>query len=174
MLAAGDLKVIHATLHESVVDAVARLTPALVQAAASAARDTLRALGFEKPRLCVLGINPHAGERGLFGQEDERITKPAVAAMQAMGWSVDGPAPADVALSECKYDAFVAMLHDQGHVAVKMIAPKGGTALVAGASVLFASVAHGAAFDLAGTGRADATAMSHALRLVARAAGSRV
>ena len=89
-----------------------------------------------------------------------------------MGWAVDGPAPADVALSERRHDCYVAMLHDQGHIAVKMLSPKGGTALVAGAPIVFASVAHGAAFDLAGSGEADCTAMSHALRLVAHAAGS--
>jgi 4-hydroxythreonine-4-phosphate dehydrogenase/1,2-dihydroxy-3,5-cyclohexadiene-1,4-dicarboxylate dehydrogenase len=169
MLAAQGLRVIHATLHESVVHAVGRITPSLVQSAAGAAREALAMLGVEDPRLCVLGINPHAGEGGLFGEEDERITRPAVRAMQALGWRVDGPAPADVALSERRHDAYVAMLHDQGHIAVKMLSPKGGTALAAGAPLLFASVAHGAAFDLAGQGRADFSAMSRALTLVAGA-----
>jgi 4-hydroxy-L-threonine phosphate dehydrogenase PdxA len=170
MLAAGDLKVVHATLHESVAAAVARITPALVRAAAGAARDTLLALGVSQPRLCVLGINPHAGEGGLFGEEDERVTRPAVREMQALGWSVDGPVAADVALSERRHDCYVAMLHDQGHIAVKMLSPKGGTAMVAGAPLLFASVAHGAAFDLAGQGKADACAMTATLTMLAEAA----
>lgn len=170
MLCAGNLRVIHATLHESVVQAVGRLTPALVQSAVGAARDALRRLGMPEPRLCVLGINPHAGEGGLFGAEDESVTRPAVTAMARLGWDVRGPAPADVALSEGSFDCYVAMLHDQGHIAIKMASPKGAAALVAGAPLLFASAAHGAAFDRAGIGTADCSAMKHALTLVARAA----
>lgn len=169
MLEAQGLRVIHCTLHQAVVAAVQSITPALVEAAAGAARQTLALLGVAQPRLCVLGINPHAGEGGLFGDEDERITRPAVAAMQARGWAVDGPVGADLALSERKHDACVAMLHDQGHIAVKMLSPKGATALVAGLPLLFASVGHGAAFDIAGQGRADATAMTETLILLARA-----
>ena len=170
MLCAENFRVIHVTLHESVVQAVGRLTPELVQSAVEAARDTLRTLGLPHPRLCVLGINPHAGEGGLFGLEDECVTRPAVTAMAERGWDVHGPAPADVALSEGRFDCYVAMLHDQGHIAIKMASPKGAAALVAGAPVLFASAAHGAAFDLAGLGTADCSAMEQALALVARAA----
>ncbi|CAA9398819.1 MAG: 4-hydroxythreonine-4-phosphate dehydrogenase [uncultured Ramlibacter sp.] len=170
MLEAKGLRVVHCTLHESVLAAIARITPALVQAAAEAARQTLPKLGIASPRLCVIGINPHAGEGGLFGDEDERITKPAVRAMREMGWEVDGPLGADLALSERKHDAYVAMLHDQGHVAVKMLSPKGATALVAGLPLLFASVGHGAAFDLAGKGQADASAMTDTVALLAKAA----
>lgn len=169
MLEAHGLRVVHATLHESVTGAVARLTPKLVQAAAQAARETLPRLGIVQPRLCVLGINPHAGEDGLFGNEDERITKPAVQAMRELGWAVDGPLGADLALSERQHDAYVAMLHDQGHVAVKMLSPKGATALVAGVPLLFASVGHGAAFNIAGRGCADASAMTATLSLLAGA-----
>lgn len=169
MLEAKGLRVVHATLHERVIDAIARITPDLVEAAVQAARETLPRLGIADPRICVIGINPHAGEDGLFGDDDERITKPAVRAMQARGWAVDGPLGADLALSERKHDAYVAMLHDQGHVAVKMISPKGATALVAGVPLLFASVGHGAAFNLAGQGCADASAMSDTLALLARA-----
>jgi hypothetical protein len=116
-----------------------------------------------------LGINPHAGENGLFGTDDELISKPAVLAMQKQGWHVDGPIGADLALSEGLYDAYVAMLHDQGHIAVKMLSPKGATALVAGVPILFASVGHGAAFNLAGKGIADASAMTATLKLLSQA-----
>ncbi|RYZ11893.1 MAG: terephthalate dihydrodiol dehydrogenase [Comamonadaceae bacterium] len=169
MLEARGLRVVHATLHESVAAALARLTPELVEAAAEAARSTLRRMGLDDPGLCVLGINPHAGEGGLFGDEDERITRPAVERMRARGWRVDGPTGADLALSERRHDACVAMLHDQGHIAVKMLSPKGATALVAGLPLLFASVGHGAAFDIAGQGRADAAAMIDTLGLLADA-----
>ena len=169
LLEAQGLRIVHATLHESVRAAVARLKPANVQAAAQAARQTLQLWGIAEPRLCVVGINPHAGEDGLFGDEDEYVTKPAVQAMRALGWSVDGPMAADVALSERKHDAYVAMLHDQGHIAVKMLSPKGATAWVAGVPIIFASVGHGAALDIAGQGRADATALSETLVLLHRA-----
>ena len=169
MLEAKGLRVVHCTLHESVRQAIARITPALVTAAAQAARTTLPRLGFAQPRLCVIGINPHAGEGGLFGDEDEHITRPAVQAMRAQGWSVDGPLGADLALSERKHDAYVAMLHDQGHVAVKMLSPKGASAIAAGLPFLFSSVGHGAAFDLAGQGRADASAMTDTLALLSKA-----
>jgi 4-hydroxy-L-threonine phosphate dehydrogenase PdxA len=169
MLEAKGLRIVHCTLHESVRSAIDRITPQLVQAAAQAARDTLPLLGFAQPRLCVVGINPHAGEGGLFGDEDERITKPAVATMREQGWEVDGPIGADLAFSERKHDAYVAMLHDQGHVAVKMLSPKGASAISAGLPLLFSSVGHGAAFNLAGQGKADASAMTDTLALLAKA-----
>lgn len=168
-LEAQGLRIVHCTLHESVCHAVERITPELVQATALAARNTLVQWGIAQPRLCVVGINPHAGEDGLFGDEDERVTKPAVQAMRALGWSVAGPMAADVALSERKFDAYVAMLHDQGHIAVKMLSPKGATAWVAGVPLIFASVGHGAAFDIAGQGCADATALSETLVLLHQA-----
>ena len=168
MLQAQDLRVIHCTLHEGVIAAVQGLTSARVQAAAHAARQALTLLGVTQPRLCVLGINPHAGEGGLFGDEDEHITRPAVQALQAHGWQVDGPIGADLALSERRHDAYVAMLHDQGHIAVKMLSPKGATAWVAGLPLLFASVGHGAAFNIAGQGYADASALTETLLMLAQ------
>lgn len=168
-LEAQGLRIVHVTLHESVRSAVARMTPQDVIASAHAARQTLQLWGIAQPRLCVVGINPHAGEDGLFGDEDEHITKPAVQQMRARGWDVVGPMAADVALSERKHDAYVAMLHDQGHIAVKMLSPKGATAWVAGVPLLFASVGHGAAFDIAGKGCADASALSDTLLLLAQA-----
>lgn len=168
LLEAQDLRVVHVTLHESVCAAVARLRPELVQAAAHSVREALHLRGYVDPRLCVVGINPHAGEDGLFGDEDERITKPAVRALRQQGWRVDGPLPADLAFSERRHDAYIAMLHDQGHIAVKMLSPKGATAWVAGVPLLFASVGHGAAFDIAGQGKADAGALFETLVLLAR------
>ncbi len=170
LLETQGLRVVHVTLHEGVRAAVDRITPALVTAAAQAARELLVRAGIAQPRLCVLGINPHAGEGGLFGDEDERVTRPAVQAMREQGWAVDGPVGADLALSERGHDAYVAMLHDQGHIAVKMLSPKGATARVAGVPLLFASVGHGAAFNIAGQGRADATALIETVHLLAGAA----
>lgn len=170
MLQAQGLRVTHATLHESVRSALVRLTPGHVQAAAEATHNMLARMGVSTPRLCVLGINPHAGEGGLFGDEDEQVTRPAVAALRARGWDVQGPVGADLALSERACDAYIAMFHDQGHIAVKMLSPKGATAWVAGTPVLFASVGHGAAFDIAGRGTADASALTETVLLLSNPA----
>lgn len=159
MLEACGLRVSHVTVHERLADALARIDTALVVETALATHATVRRLGVAEPTICLLGINPHAGEDGLFGREDEDITRPAVAELLARGVRAVGPIGADLALAERKFDAYVAMYHDQGHIAVKMLSPKGATALVAGAPVLFASVGHGAAFDIAGKGCADASAL---------------
>lgn len=166
MLVAGGLRIAHVTLHESVRAALARLTPELVVSAASAAVDTVRRLGFDSPRLAVFGINPHAGEGGLFGDDDERVTKPAVERLRALGVPADGPAGADLLLSERRHDAYLAMFHDQGHIPVKLLSPRRASALSIGTPVLFSSVAHGCAYDIAGQGVADPTSVSETLELL--------
>lgn len=168
MLEACGLRVAHVTVHERLLDAVARLTPHLVVETAMAAHATLQRLGIAEPTICLLGINPHAGEDGLFGREDEEITRPAVFELRARGIQAIGPIGADLALAERRYDAYIAMYHDQGHIAVKMLSPKGATALVAGAPVLFASVGHGSAFDIAGKGCADASALIATANMLAQ------
>src|SRR5476649_2621023 len=100
MLAAKGLRICHATLHESVGSALARLTPNLIVELAAATLVTAKKLGIAQPRLGVFGINPHAGEDGLFGDEDERITKPAVVTLKQAGVLVDGPVGADLLLSQ--------------------------------------------------------------------------
>lgn len=168
MLEAQGLRVVHTTVHERLADALARLTPELVTQAARAAHATVQRLGVVDPVVCLLGINPHAGEGGLFGADDQRVNEPALAALRAEGLNVVGPIGADLALAERRYDVYVAMYHDQGHIAVKMLSPKGATAVVAGVPVLFASVGHGAAFDIAGKGCADASAMIETAKTLAR------
>jgi 4-hydroxy-L-threonine phosphate dehydrogenase PdxA len=169
MLTAKGLRITHATLHESVSQALARLSPDLVVAAARATVATARQLGIAAPRLGIFGINPHAGEDGLFGDEDERITKPAVARLKAEGIAADGPVGADLLLSQRQHDFYLAMFHDQGHIPIKLISPLRASALTIGVPVLFASVAHGCAFDIAGTGAADATGVIETLELLAGA-----
>lgn len=169
MLTAKGLHITHTTLHESVSQALARLSPDLVVAAARATVSTARLLGIAAPRLGVFGINPHAGEDGLFGDEDERITKPAVARLKAEGIAADGPVGADLLLSQRQHDFYLAMFHDQGHIPIKLISPLRASALTIGVPVLFASVAHGCAFDIAGKGTADATGVIETLELLAGA-----
>ena len=166
LLVGGGLRIVHVTLHERLQSALARLTPALVAQAASAAAATLRRLGIAQPHIGVLGINPHAGEGGLFGDDDERITVPAVEALKRSGLHVEGPSGADVMLGRTDMDAFVAMYHDQGHIPVKLIAGRDSAAMSIGAGLMFASVGHGSAFDIAGRGIADHRALMRSFALV--------
>lgn len=169
LLVGGGLRIAHVTLHERLADALQRLTPELVVAAAAATTAALPLLGIESPHIGVFGINPHAGENGLFGDDDERIVRPALAELRRRGLRVDGPAGADVLIRSSGYDAFVAMYHDQGHIPVKLLAGTASSALTIGAGVLFASVGHGAAFDIAGRNAADPTAVIDTIRLLGAA-----
>ena len=179
MLVGGGLRIVHATLHERLVDAVSRLTPELVESAARAAAGFLASAGVTSPRIGLFGINPHAGEDGLFGDEDRRITVPAAARLCAAGIDAHGPAGADLLLGDReqgegrpRYDAYVAMYHDQGHIPVKLLAGRTASALSVGAGLAFSSVGHGTAFDIAGRGVADPAAVIRAVRLIGSATGS--
>lgn len=165
LLIGGGLRIAHVTLHESMTSAIARLTPELVTAAGVALHGALRALGIAEPRIGVFGINCHASEGGLFGKEDQQATERAVPALRDRGILADGPAGADVLISTGGYDGYLAMYHDQGHVPVKLLAGRTACALTIGAGVPFCSVGHGTAFDIAGTGQADPTALIRALDL---------
>ncbi|MDP2333309.1 MAG: 4-hydroxythreonine-4-phosphate dehydrogenase PdxA [Reyranella sp.] len=166
MLVAKGLRIAHVTLHESVAAALTRMTPELVVAAAEATVATAGRLGIAQPTLGVFGINPHAGEDGLFGDDDERVTKPAVAELRRRGTAADGPVGADLLLSQRRHDFYLAMFHDQGHIPIKLISPLRASALILGVPVLFASVAHGCAFDIAGKGVADPTGVIETLNLL--------
>jgi 4-hydroxy-L-threonine phosphate dehydrogenase PdxA len=170
MLVGGGLRILHATLHERIHDALARLTPGLIEEAGHACASTLQRLGFAKPRIGVFGINPHAGENGLFGNDDEHITKPAVACLRAAGISAEGPVGADIILARKDIDGFVAIYHDQGHIPVKLLAGRNASALSVGSGILFSSVGHGSAFDIAGQGKADPSAVLRTLRLIGNVA----
>jgi 4-hydroxy-L-threonine phosphate dehydrogenase PdxA len=166
MLVAAGLRIVHATLHESTRAALQRLSTELVVAAGEATASTLKRLGISDPTIGLFGINPHAGEDGLFGDEDERITKPAADEMRTAGIRVRGPIGADLLLSQRKEDAYIAMFHDQGHIPIKLLSPRRASALSIGSPVLFSSVAHGCGFDIAGRGIADPTGVEEALALI--------
>lgn len=167
MLVGGGLCIVHATLHVALREALARLSPDRVEAAGLAAAEALQAMGVRSPRLAVLGINPHAGENGLFGSEDAEITVPAVARLGRRGIAAEGPFGADTALAARGFDGYIAMYHDQGHVPVKLLAGRTSSALAVGAGVLFASVGHGSGFDIAGRGEADPAAVLRTARFLA-------
>jgi len=169
MLCFGETRIAHATLHRSVRDAVAMITRERVGRAIVATDRALRQLGVGAPRIAVGGLNPHAGEGGLFGREEIEIIAPAIAAASAQGVAAQGPFGADTMLRMPGYDAFVVMLHDQGHVAAKLLAPNATAALTIGTPVLFSSVAHGSAHDIAGKGVANPAAMIETVMRLSKA-----
>ena len=163
-----EVRIAHVTLHTSVRQALGMITTQRVLRTVKAVRDALVKIGIEKPRIAVSGVNPHAGEGGLFGDDESRSVTPAIEAARQDGITVDGPIGADILIQRSGYDAYVVMLHDQGHVAAKLLAPQRVAGLTIGTPVLFSSVAHGAAFDIAGQNRANPAAMVEAItRLVA-------
>jgi 4-hydroxythreonine-4-phosphate dehydrogenase len=168
MLIAPRLRVIHVTTHIGLVDAVARIDAPLIERTVARGRELLVRSGIREPRIGVCGINPHAGEGGLFGRgEEETKIAPAIAACRARGWNVEGPLPADALFFRAArgdFDLVVAMYHDQGHGPVKVMGLEYGVNVTAGLPVVRTSVDHGTAFDIAGTGRADERSMLEALR----------
>ncbi len=166
LLVGGGLRILHATLHESVPTALGRMTPQLVLNAVYAGVRACEALGVHRPRIGLFGINPHASEGTLFGHEDQRITVPAAQALRAAGLDVEGPQGADVMLSQRRHDLYIAMFHDQGHIPIKLLAPNAASALSIGADALLSSVGHGSAMDIAGRGIADPTALLRTIALL--------
>jgi len=170
MLCFDATRIVHATLHVSLRRAIELLTQARVERVLRATSETLTKIGVSAPRIAVAGLNPHASESGLFGDDEREVIEPAIAAVRADGIAVDGPFGADTMLRKPGYDAFVVMYHDQGHIAAKLLAPNRTAGMTIGTPVLFSSVAHGSALDIAGQGRASAEAMIEA---VSRLVGSR-
>lgn len=166
LLVGGGLRIVHATLHESVRQAVGRLTPELVCRAAEAGVRACALLGAAHPSIGLFGINPHASEGGLFGPEDEAIGVPAAQRLRSQGLEVEGPAGADALLARRRHGLYVAMLHDQGHIPVKLLAPNAASALSVGSDTLLASVGHGSAMDIAGRGVADPAAVLRTIALL--------
>jgi 4-hydroxythreonine-4-phosphate dehydrogenase/1,2-dihydroxy-3,5-cyclohexadiene-1,4-dicarboxylate dehydrogenase len=166
LLVGGGLRIVHATLHESVAHALARLTPSLVERAARAGAMACTRLGVPAPRIALFGLNPHASEGGLFGDDDARVTQPAAERLRAEGLAVDGPTGGDVLLATRAHDLYVAMFHDQGHIPIKLLAPQAASALSVGGDVLVASVAHGSAMDIAGRNLARPDALLRSLALL--------
>ncbi|MCG5217946.1 4-hydroxythreonine-4-phosphate dehydrogenase PdxA [Streptosporangium sp. KLBMP 9127] len=174
LLAAPRLKVIHVTTHLGLLDAVDRIDPPLVERTIRRGHEAMVRSGVPKPRIGVCGINPHAGENGLFGRGEE-ATKiaPGIEAVRADGIDARGPLPADTLFflaGRNDYDLVVAMYHDQGHGPVKVLGIEAGVNITVGLPVIRTSVDHGTAFDIAGSGRADAASMVQALRQAAEMA----
>ena len=153
-------KVLHVTTHIGLIDAIVRIEPGLVERTIARGQEAFEKSGIAHPRVGVCGINPHAGENGLFGygEKEEKIV-PAVQACRRRGWNVEGPLPADTLFYLAQrgdFDLVIAMYHDQGHGPVKVLRLEFGVNVTIGLPAVRTSVDHGAAFDIAGTGRAEA------------------
>jgi 4-hydroxythreonine-4-phosphate dehydrogenase len=173
MLVAEDLRVIHISTHVSLRQAIERVNPERELAVIRLAHNALCALGVEKPKVAVAGLNPHAGENGLFGTEDAEMIAPAVAAAVAEGIDATGPWPPDTVLMRARqgeFDVVVVQYHDQGHIPVKLMGFDTGVNVTVGLPFFRTSVDHGTAFDIAGTGKADHASMRAALDLARRLA----
>jgi len=165
------LRIIHVTAHMGLIDSIERIDAPLIERTIARGRELLIRAGWPDPRIGVCGINPHAGEGGLFGRGEEEIKiAPAIAAARARGWKVEGPLPADALLYRAArgdFDLVVAMYHDQGHGPVKAMGLEYGVNVTAGLPIVRTSVDHGTAFDIAGTGKADEQSMLEALKYAA-------
>jgi 4-hydroxythreonine-4-phosphate dehydrogenase len=173
MLVGEDLRVVHVSTHVSLQDAIRRVTPEREIVVIRLADGALRELGVERPRVAVAGLNPHAGEHGLFGTEDEERIAPAVRAAQEEGIDASGPWPADTVFMQARrgrFDVVVVQYHDQGHIPIKLLGFDTGVNVTVGLPFFRTSVDHGTAFDIAGTGQADASSMEAALELAAELA----
>jgi 4-hydroxythreonine-4-phosphate dehydrogenase len=169
MLCFGDVKIVHCTLHVSVKEAISLITKERVGHVIAVADRTLKRLGIPEPKIHVGGLNPHAGESGLFGSEEDDIIKPAIEAAAKAGIRVSGPFGADTMFHKKDSDAFIVMLHDQGHITAKLLARNATAGLAIGSPILFSSVAHGSGHDIVGKGVADPKAMIEAISRLAKA-----
>jgi 4-hydroxythreonine-4-phosphate dehydrogenase len=173
MFHADAIRVVLATIHVPLAEVPRLLTRALLERVIRLTARELPRFGFAGPRLAVCGLNPHAGEGGVLGHEEQRVIEPAVAACRADGIAVSGPYPADTVFSratrgEC--DAVIACYHDQGLIPVKLLAFGKAVNVTLGLPIIRTSVDHGTAFDIAGKGVADHGSLVEAIRLAARLA----
>lgn len=173
LLMAGPLRVVHVTAHRSLRDAIDAVTTASVLRTIELADDIGSRLLGRPPRVAVAGLNPHAGEHGILGSEDEEVIRPAVAEARSRGIDASGPLSADTLFPRAAgggTDLVIAMYHDQGHIPVKLLGPDEGVAVTLGLPFLRMSPDHGAAFDIAGRGIARPGSMKAAMRAAAGAA----
>jgi len=169
MLCFDTVKIVHCTLHVSVREALSLITRERVGHVIAAANAALKRLGVAAPKICVGGLNPHAGEGGLFGSEDGEIIKPAIDDAVTKGIQATGPFGADTMFHKTGVDAFIVMLHDQGHITAKLLARNATAGLAIGSPILFSSVAHGSGHDIVGKGQASPKAMIEAITRLAKA-----
>ncbi len=177
MLESPRLRVIPATRHCSIAEVPSRLSRSLICSTVETAHESLRAdFGIADPRISVAGLNPHAGEGGILGDEEARIIRPALERLRDQGFQIDGPLSADAMFHEqarLKYDVAICMYHDQALIPLKSLDFYRGVNVTLGLPIVRTSPDHGTAFDLAGRGVANADSMTRAVRLAAHMAAAR-
>ncbi len=189
MLATGNLRVVHATTHVPFREIMDHLTTGRILSTIHIARDACLSLGIERPRVAVAGLNPHSGDGGVFGDEEERIIEPAIMKAVDEGLDVDGPIPADTVFGKAaggQYDVVVALYHDQGHIPVKLLGMRydestgnwdsvSGVNITLGPSFIRTSVDHGTAYGKAGRreGTANPDSLKEAIRYAVQMAEAR-
>lgn len=173
MLASDELIVTHVSTHVSLARAIEQVKKERICTVIRLTWEAVARLR-EQPRIAVAGLNPHAGESGLFGEEEIREIRPAVEWAQSQGLSVEGPFPPDtvfyLAVRQHRFDAVVSMYHDQGHIPLKLLDFEGGVNVALGLPIIRTSVDHGTAFDIAGRGVASTASFIRALELAAKLA----
>lgn len=173
MLVAGCFRVSHVSTHVSLREAINRVRQERILEVTRLTHQAVRRMGVATPRLAVAGLNPHSGEGGLFGDEEQAHIRPAVEVAQYEGMDVVGPISPDTVffrMNQGHYDAVIAMYHDQGHIPTKVLAFEQGVNVTLGLPIIRTSVDHGTAFDKAGKGTASPSSMIEALKLAARMA----
>lgn len=172
MLANDELRVILVTIHVSLADAIRQITPDTELRTFHLAQEACQIFGIEKPRIAVAGLNPHAGENGMFGSEDLDIIAPAIQKARSEGLDISGPWPGDTVFMRARrgdFDIVVAQYHDQGLIPVKYLGVDHGVNVTVGLPFIRTSVDHGTAFDIAGTGQAQHSSLLYALNQAEKA-----
>ena len=176
LLVGPNLKVVHVSTHVSLTEAIGRVTRQRVEDVIEIAHQSCVALGVPDPLIAIAGLNPHAGEGGLFGDEESREIQPAIEAARARGLRVTDPQPPDTVFLRAtrgEYDIVVAMYHDQGHVPMKLLAFDSGVNVSVGLPIIRTSVDHGTAFDIAGKGIAREESMLAAIDVAVQMVAAR-
>ena len=179
MLANDELRTVLVSIHVSLRDALDAITPQQVMQTLQITHDALQRLVGRAPRIAVAGVNPHAGEGGLFGQEEIEVLQPVLAQARTNGMDVHGPYAPDTVFMRARnapghpgeFDVVVAMYHDQGLIPVKYLGVEQGVNVTLGLPLIRTSPDHGTAFDLAGQGKADASSLLQALRMARQLTG---
>ncbi len=169
------LAVAHATLHTSIASVPALLSTERISECIGLVHRFLQQVGLQHPRIGVCALNPHAGEEGLFGDEEARVIAPAVEVCRTAGLDVTGPIPADALIRRAlhgEFDGVVAMFHDQGHIPLKLVAFQRAVNVTLGLPIIRTSPSHGTAFDIAGQGKADPAGMLAAVQVARMMSGA--
>ncbi|MCD6031178.1 MAG: 4-hydroxythreonine-4-phosphate dehydrogenase [Thermomicrobiales bacterium] len=176
LLIGPNLRIVHVSTHVGLAEAIARVTPERVDTVIQLAHDACRALGIARPRIAVAGLNPHASEGGLFGDEEATRIEPAIRAARERGLDVSDPQPPDTVFlraTKGAYDIVVAQYHDQGHIPMKLLAFDSGVNVSYGLPIIRTSVDHGTAFDIAGRGIASESSLLAAIDVAVHMAHAR-